>query len=79
MRGRMEALGPIVADADSAEGRALLALEQEGTVMRCRFEGQDGWCHRRLLARLRIPEDAPLVVSDHELLGQRADVCLRFG
>jgi ATP-dependent Lhr-like helicase len=47
-RGRMEVLGPIVTDAPE-----LLALEQEGLVMRVRFEGKQGWCHRRLLARIQ--------------------------
>ena len=47
LRGRLEALGPIVSDDP-----VLFALEAEGTVLRGRFEGRDGWCNRRLLARI---------------------------
>ena len=47
LRGRLEALGPIV-----SEDPALLALEAEGFVLRGRFEGRAGWCSRRLLARI---------------------------
>jgi ATP-dependent Lhr-like helicase len=47
LRGRLEALGPIVSDDP-----AMLDLEREGVAMRCRFEGREGWCHRRLLARI---------------------------
>jgi ATP-dependent Lhr-like helicase len=47
LRGRLEALGPIVSDDP-----LLLELEREGTVLRGRFEGQSGWCNRRLLARI---------------------------
>ncbi|MGE0707516.1 MAG: DEAD/DEAH box helicase [Planctomycetota bacterium] len=47
-RGRMEALGPIESDA-----LELFALEREGVVMRVRYEGRQGWCHRRLLARIQ--------------------------
>src|SRR6185369_2563526 len=31
----------------------LLALENEGVVLRCRLAGRDAWCERRLLARVR--------------------------
>jgi ATP-dependent Lhr-like helicase len=31
----------------------LLALENEGVVLRCRLAGRDAWCERRLLARIR--------------------------
>jgi ATP-dependent Lhr-like helicase len=47
LRGRLEALGPIVSDDP-----LLLELEREGVVLRGRFEGQAGWCDRRLLARI---------------------------
>jgi len=51
-RGRMEALGPVVATEDATRA-ALLALEQEGLVLRARCDGEQVWCHRRLLARIR--------------------------
>jgi ATP-dependent Lhr-like helicase len=47
MRGRLEALGPIVSDDP-----VLFGLESEGAVLRGRFEGKPGWCSRRLLARI---------------------------
>jgi ATP-dependent Lhr-like helicase len=47
LRGRLEALGPVASDDP-----LLLELEREGTVLRGRFEGKDGWCSRRLLARI---------------------------
>jgi len=47
LRGRLEALGPIVSDDP-----LLLELEGEGFVLRGRFEGRPGWCSRRLLARI---------------------------
>jgi len=47
MRGRLEALGPIVSDDP-----VLFDLEREGAVLRGRFEGQPGWCSRRLLSRI---------------------------
>jgi ATP-dependent Lhr-like helicase len=47
MRGRLEALGPIHSDDP-----ALAELEREGRALRGRFEGRDGWCDRRLLARI---------------------------
>jgi ATP-dependent Lhr-like helicase len=47
LRGRLEALGPIVSDDP-----LLLELEREGSVLRGRFEGRAGWCNRRLLARI---------------------------
>ncbi|MCO5170799.1 MAG: DEAD/DEAH box helicase [Planctomycetes bacterium] len=51
LRGRMEALGPVVpAPGDEP---LLLRLEQEGSVLRVRFDGRDGWCDRRLLARIQ--------------------------
>ncbi|MEP7052868.1 MAG: DEAD/DEAH box helicase, partial [Pseudomonadota bacterium] len=47
LRGRLEALGPIVSDDP-----VLFELESEGFVLRGRFEGRPGWCSRRLLARI---------------------------
>ncbi|MBV8878991.1 MAG: DEAD/DEAH box helicase [Planctomycetaceae bacterium] len=47
LKGRLEALGPIVSDDP-----ALLELERRGLVLRGRFEGRPGWCDRRLLARI---------------------------
>ena len=40
---------PIVAAGDET---LLLALEAEGAVLRCRIEGRQAWCERRLLARI---------------------------
>jgi ATP-dependent Lhr-like helicase len=47
LRGRMEALGPVVSDDP-----LLPELEREGVVLRARLEGRDAWCDRRLLARI---------------------------
>lgn len=47
LRGRLEALGPVVSDDP-----LLLTLEREGTVLRVRLEGRTAWCDRRLLARI---------------------------
>jgi ATP-dependent helicase Lhr and Lhr-like helicase len=47
LRGRLDALGPIVSDDP-----VLHELEIEGFVLRGRFEGRAGWCSRRLLARI---------------------------
>jgi ATP-dependent Lhr-like helicase len=47
LRGRIEALGPVVSDDP-----LFLELEAEGVVLRGRFEGREGWCSRRLLARI---------------------------
>jgi ATP-dependent Lhr-like helicase len=47
LRGRLEALGPIVMDDPM-----LLELERQGVVLRVRLQGQDAWCERRLLARI---------------------------
>ncbi|MBK8978770.1 MAG: DEAD/DEAH box helicase [Planctomycetes bacterium] len=49
-RGRLEALGPTI--VDEADRSALLALQAEGVALQVRFDGRDGWCHRRLLARI---------------------------
>jgi ATP-dependent Lhr-like helicase len=60
LRGRMEALGPVLADDARIElpARAdpvphLHELEREGAVMRTRLDGREAWCDRRLLARVR--------------------------
>ncbi len=47
LRGRLEALGPVVSDDP-----LLAELEREGTVLRVRIGGQAAWCERRLLARI---------------------------
>ena len=48
LRGRMEALGPVVSDDP-----LLFELEREGVVLRIPYQGQSGWCERRLLARIQ--------------------------
>src|SRR6266496_1201293 len=54
LRGRLEALGPVLTDdpllADRKE--ELHALEAEGAVLRTRIAGREAWCDRRLLARI---------------------------
>jgi len=67
LRGRLEALGPVFVAPDgappahapspgpaltAADEPLLLALEAEGVVLRCRIEGRQAWCERRLLARI---------------------------
>jgi ATP-dependent Lhr-like helicase len=63
VRGRLEGLGPVTAEALAASmgvdvarvDQALLALQTEGFAMRGRFTpaaGADEWCERRLLARI---------------------------
>jgi ATP-dependent Lhr-like helicase len=58
LRGRLEALGPMLMGAAGPyalvpqDEPALLALEQEGCVLRCRIDAQQAWCDRRLLARI---------------------------
>jgi ATP-dependent Lhr-like helicase len=48
LRGRLEALGPIVSDDP-----LLFDLEREGLVLRIPYLGRTGWCERRLLARIQ--------------------------
>jgi ATP-dependent Lhr-like helicase len=48
LRGRMEALGPVVSDDP-----LLLELERDGAVLRIPYRGTTGWCERRLLARIQ--------------------------
>ncbi len=50
LRGRLEALGPVFAEA--ADLPLLLQLESEGTALRTRIDGREAWCDRRLLARI---------------------------
>jgi len=52
LRGRLEALGPVFVEAGSEEYALAMALESEGSVMRCRLGGRTLWCERRLLARV---------------------------
>ena len=47
LRARLEALGPIESDDP-----ALIALENQGVVLRSRLDGRPVWCNRRLLARI---------------------------
>lgn len=47
LRGRMEALGPVFLDDP-----LLYELENDGCVLRVRLDGRQGWCDRRLLARI---------------------------
>jgi ATP-dependent Lhr-like helicase len=51
LRGRMEALGPVVV-TDPDEMSLVLRLESEGSVLRARIDGRQAWCDRRLLARI---------------------------
>lgn len=46
-KGRLEVLGPVFSDDP-----ILHQLEQEGSVLRCRLDGRQAWCERRLLARI---------------------------
>jgi ATP-dependent Lhr-like helicase len=48
LRGRLEALGPVVADDP-----LLFELERDGVVLRLSYRGTTGWCERRLLARIQ--------------------------
>ena len=50
LRGRLEAVGPVFADA--AEEHLLRELEAEGAILRTRIAGRRAWCNRRLLARI---------------------------
>jgi len=55
LRGRLEALGPVFVGpggVPAAEEHHLLTLEAEGVLLRCRLEGRQAWCDRRLLARI---------------------------
>jgi ATP-dependent Lhr-like helicase len=48
--GRLEALGPVI--ADRRDEPLLLELERDGAILRTRLNGQTHWCERRLLARI---------------------------
>src|SRR5207244_6565963 len=52
LRGRLEALGPVFAEAGGPEEALLLQLESEGAVLRTRIDGRAAFCERRLLARI---------------------------
>ena len=60
LRGRLEAVGPVFleslrvpgAGADKDAESLLRKLETEGRVLRCRLDGRQAWCDRRLLARI---------------------------
>jgi ATP-dependent Lhr-like helicase len=57
LRGRLEALGPVFvgdgeAVAESDRG-VMRQLEGDGSVLRCRLQGREAWCERRLLARVQ--------------------------
>src|SRR5262245_3593310 len=52
LRGRLEALGPIVSIVPD-DDPLLLELEREGVVLRIPYQGASGWCERRLLARIQ--------------------------
>ncbi len=49
-RGRLEVLGPF---AHSHGDSVMLALEGEGIAVRLHLDGEEHWCHRRLLARIQ--------------------------
>ncbi len=53
LAGRLEALGPVAAANFAKQDLATLqVLEERGLAMRCRVDGEDAWCDRRLLARV---------------------------
>ena len=52
LKGRLEALGPVVAGDPGTDEDLLRELEAEGTVLRTRIDGRAAWCDRRLLARI---------------------------
>jgi ATP-dependent helicase Lhr and Lhr-like helicase len=51
MRGRLEALGPIVSSA--SDDPLFLHLETMGEVLRSRLNGQNVWVNRRILMRIQ--------------------------
>jgi ATP-dependent Lhr-like helicase len=51
LKGRLEATGPLM-NPTTDEEALLIQLEVEGVVLRCRIEGKQAWCERRLLARI---------------------------
>jgi ATP-dependent Lhr-like helicase len=54
LRGRFEALGPLMASDPQLLGcdEDLRALEADGVLLRARIGGAEAWCDRRLLARI---------------------------
>jgi ATP-dependent helicase Lhr and Lhr-like helicase len=54
LRGRMEAVGPVVDDDPLviSDERLFFELEAQGVVLRTRIGGRRAWCDRRLLARI---------------------------
>jgi ATP-dependent Lhr-like helicase len=69
-RGRLSVCGPV-----SSDDPTLGQLEAEGAILRVRFEGQQQWCDRRLLARIhRYTLDA----LRREIEPVSASVFLRF-
>ncbi len=55
LRGRLEALGPVLGDDPRLLPHLhplLLELEGEGAILRVRVDGHPAWCERRLLARI---------------------------
>jgi ATP-dependent Lhr-like helicase len=52
LRGRLEALGPVLVRPGSPDEATVRELEAEGAVMRARIDGQETWCDRRLLSRI---------------------------
>ncbi|HXI03657.1 MAG TPA: hypothetical protein VNI57_10825, partial [Candidatus Saccharimonadales bacterium] len=59
LAGRLEALGPVFVGGEGPHALPesardhLLELERRGAVLRCRLDGRDAWCERRLLGRIR--------------------------
>ena len=81
VRGRMTIVGPTTANdlarsldvSESDADAALLALENEGAVLRGTFSRPDEWCDRRLLARIHRytlnrlrAEIQPVTVADFQ-------------
>jgi ATP-dependent Lhr-like helicase len=73
LKGRLEALGPMVVEAGAPEESLLLHLEAEGSVLRARIGGRQAWCERRLLARIhrytldRLRQEIEPVTAAHFL------------
>jgi ATP-dependent Lhr-like helicase len=54
LKGRLEAVGPVVADDPlvTSDEQLFVELENQGVVLRTRIDGRTAWCDRRLLARI---------------------------
>ncbi|HEU4402277.1 MAG TPA: hypothetical protein VFT43_09240, partial [Candidatus Polarisedimenticolia bacterium] len=50
--GAADRVRPAASPLDPTDEPLLLELEREGVVLRCRLEGRQAWCDRRLLARI---------------------------